>query len=188
MVQAIGWALLHFVWQGALIGAVAAVGPAALRRSAADVRYVVAAIALSLMATMPMVTGVQAWRAAQRREPSHRAVSTEPWRPAARRAAPELAAIGSIAAAGITLVPQAADVALRGSNAGCRCSSSGGWLGVGVLALRLAGGWIWMQRMRSHGAVPADAALQAIVSRLTRRLHISRACRCCDRPASTCRR
>src|SRR5436190_8136091 len=60
--QAIGWALIHFVWQGALIGALAALALFALRRSAADIRYVVAAIALALMATMPLVTGVQTWR------------------------------------------------------------------------------------------------------------------------------
>ena len=39
--QAIGWALLQFVWQGTLIGALTAVILAALRRSDADVRYVV---------------------------------------------------------------------------------------------------------------------------------------------------
>ena len=33
------------------------------RRSAADVRYVVAAIGLSLMLTMPTVTALQTWRA-----------------------------------------------------------------------------------------------------------------------------
>ncbi|MBA2301975.1 MAG: hypothetical protein H0W08_05020, partial [Acidobacteria bacterium] len=61
-VQAIGWTLLHFVWQGALVGLLAALALRALRNSAADIRYVVAAISLSLMATMPVVTGVQAWR------------------------------------------------------------------------------------------------------------------------------
>ena len=65
--QAIGWALLHFVWQGALVGLLAAIALRALRDSAADVRYVVGAVALSLMATMPVVTGVQAWRASGRR-------------------------------------------------------------------------------------------------------------------------
>ena len=49
--QAIGWALLQFVWQGALIGALTAVTLVALRRSAADVRYVVSTIALCLMLT-----------------------------------------------------------------------------------------------------------------------------------------
>ena len=57
--QAIGWALLQFVWQGALIGLLTAGLLAALRNSAADVRYVVATIGLSLMLTMPVVTAVQ---------------------------------------------------------------------------------------------------------------------------------
>src|SRR5687768_7026823 len=65
MAQAIGWALLQFVWQGALIGVLAAATLAALRRSAADVRYVVATIALSLMLTMPVVTAVQGFNAAR---------------------------------------------------------------------------------------------------------------------------
>src|SRR5919109_3892366 len=60
--QAISWALLQFVWQGALIGALTATALAALRRGAADVRYVVATIGLTLMLTMPIVTGVQSWR------------------------------------------------------------------------------------------------------------------------------
>ena len=46
--QAIGWALLHFVWQGALVGILAAIALAVLHRSDADVRYVVGAIALAV--------------------------------------------------------------------------------------------------------------------------------------------
>ena len=60
--QAIGWALLQFVWQGALVGIISALALLALRRSAADVRYVVATIGLALMLTMPAVTAVQTWR------------------------------------------------------------------------------------------------------------------------------
>ena len=60
--DAIGWALVHFVWQGAVIGLVAALALRLLRHSAADVRYVVAAIALAVMATWPVVTVVQALR------------------------------------------------------------------------------------------------------------------------------
>src|SRR3954466_1522156 len=60
--QVIGWALLHFLWQGALIGVLTALALAALRRSAADIRYVVSAIGLSLMLTLPAVTAAQLWR------------------------------------------------------------------------------------------------------------------------------
>ena len=51
--QAIAWAL----------GLLTAAALLALRRSAADVRYVVGVIGLSLMLTMPAVTAFQAWKA-----------------------------------------------------------------------------------------------------------------------------
>ena len=57
--QAVGWALLQFVWQGAVLGVMTALLLAALRRSAPDIRYVVASIALAVMATLPMVTALQ---------------------------------------------------------------------------------------------------------------------------------
>ena len=57
--QAVGWALLQFAWQGALIGALAAIALAALGRSAADVRYIIGTIGLALMLTLPVVTGAQ---------------------------------------------------------------------------------------------------------------------------------
>src|SRR5688500_12683257 len=60
--QAIGWALLHFVWQGALVAILAAIALALLHRSDADVRYVVGAIALAVMATLPVVTAVQSYK------------------------------------------------------------------------------------------------------------------------------
>jgi hypothetical protein len=44
--HAIGWALMQFVWQGAVIGLLTAALLTVLRHSAADVRYVVATIAL----------------------------------------------------------------------------------------------------------------------------------------------
>ena len=52
------------------------------------------------------------------------------------------------------------------------------WLaGVVLLTLRLFSGWMWVQRMKSHGARPAPEALQSAARRLMRRLHIGRAVR-----------
>ena len=63
--QAVAWALLHFVWQGALIAALTSVVLLALRRSAADIRYLVATIGLAMMLTLPIVTGLQKWQSVQ---------------------------------------------------------------------------------------------------------------------------
>ncbi len=43
----LGWALLHFVWQGCLIGLSAAVTLLMLRRRSANARYLVGVAALS---------------------------------------------------------------------------------------------------------------------------------------------
>lgn len=168
--RAIGWALLHFVWQGALIGAVTALVLACLRRSAADVRYVVATIALALMTTMPIVTGVQAWHAdrdgavaASRLDaPSVTPLADDsPALPVTSAAAPSQPS----ALNGIDLEPWLPALVA--------C-----WFaGVLVLTLRLASGWLWVQRMKFHGTAPVSASLDAIVARLARRLHITRCVR-----------
>ena len=175
-IQALGWALLHFVWQGTLVGVLAGLALRALRTSAPDVRYVVSAIALALMATMPLVTGVQAWRAARADaaatafvaspEPGSAATllrATEPGSPvhrAARECSTDVRCGASVSAAGPERwFPLVVFV----------------WMtGVALLALRLVGGWIYIHRLKTRGAVAADATLRAVVGRLTRTLHISR--------------
>ena len=59
MAKAIGWALLQFVWQGALVGALTAGVLACLRRGAADVRYVVSCLGLVVMITLPIATAIE---------------------------------------------------------------------------------------------------------------------------------
>src|SRR3954453_15971611 len=54
--QALGWALVHFIWQGALVAALYGVLSISLRRCAANVRYCVACAALALMVVLPLST------------------------------------------------------------------------------------------------------------------------------------
>ncbi len=53
LVPALGWALLHFVWQGLLIGGLAAAALAALRGADARLRYAVCALALLACLLLP---------------------------------------------------------------------------------------------------------------------------------------
>ncbi len=177
--QAVAWALLHFVWQGALISLVTAVALIALRRSAADVRYVVAAIGMSLMLTLPIVTGVQKWQALN--APTDQQVSlvaTAPHAPAAIRphaTTPRVVTpVASVETPRITLGERfvsAARPRLEPLLPMCLLI----WiLGVGVLSLRLMTGWLWVQRLRTHGVVRAGDFWQKMAARLARQLHIAR--------------
>ena len=180
--QAIGWALLQFVWQGALIGVLTAITLAVLRRSAADVRYVVATIALSVMLTVPVVTAVQGINAARRPSQSE-AVAL---RPVTASSQPREAPLSST---GVVRQTQ------RDTESGRRLSDDdpfreasatamlGPWLllgwtaGVLLLTLRLLSGWLWVQRIKTRGASPARDSLRQIGERLARRLHVSRSVR-----------
>ena len=54
LLQALGWTLLHFVWQGAALAALFAVANSMCRRTAT--RYALAVITLTLMTAAPVVT------------------------------------------------------------------------------------------------------------------------------------
>ncbi len=174
--RVMGWVLLHFIWQGALVGALTAIALVALRKGAADVRYVVSTIGLSLMLTLPAVTAVQLWRAEAAPPPSAEIAGGPSASPAAVPAAhradrvslTDAAAVGTASPSsvpGLSSIPVEPWLPLLVL----------GWLcGVAVLSLRLMRGWLWVQRMKSHGTMPAGEGWQQIGARLSRRLHIAR--------------
>jgi len=59
LAQAIGLTLLHTLWQGAIVAAIAAAALALLRNSSAAVRYTVACGALALLVVMAVGTAWQ---------------------------------------------------------------------------------------------------------------------------------
>ena len=58
----IGWALLHFVWQGALLAATLAIARRLLRGRPAQERYQVACLTFLLMSLCPLLTLVQQYQ------------------------------------------------------------------------------------------------------------------------------
>jgi beta-lactamase regulating signal transducer with metallopeptidase domain len=173
--QAIGRALLQFIWQGALLGAILAVALAALRRSASDVRYVVATIGLSLMLTIPAVTAVQSWRALERAEAAASAELSVTV--VAGLAAPSVVAPRTDAHRAVLGEADPAAAAQRRPNSWIPALLLSWLCGVLLLTMRLVSGWVWVQRVKSRGTVPVPAALQQLSDRVRRRLHIGRAVR-----------
>jgi beta-lactamase regulating signal transducer with metallopeptidase domain len=203
MAQAIGWALAHFLWQGALIAAITGVLLFALRSSAADVRYVVATIGLTLMLTTPTMTAVQTWRAADsgRAERQSGQDSRRPelqfgqsaqdsrrpelqfGRSAQDSRRPELE-FGRSAQDSRRPELQFGQISRRPEPRFGQDITR--WIpvllviwicGVGILTLRLVSGWLYVQRLKTRRAVPAGAEWMQMLARLSRRLHISRSIR-----------
>ena len=179
--QALGWALLQFVWQGALVGLMTAALLAILRRSAADVRYVVSSVALALMLTMPVVTTIQILVSSDVTSAQGLKVVVEPTGPGGP-ALPEsrdTAPIDTVSARqGLQALPSMTAAPIPWPIQDWLPMLVSVWLaGVAMLTLRLLSGWMWAQRMKSHEAQPVNERLEALGRRLMRRLHIGRAVR-----------
>ena len=54
--QATGWTLIHFVWQGGLLALATAVGLRLCRRRSSEARYAIACAGLTAMLAAPVVT------------------------------------------------------------------------------------------------------------------------------------
>src|SRR5215831_12078838 len=162
--QSLGWALLHFVWQGAALAAFAAAAMALLRRPSA--RYLTGLIALALMLLSPAVTY---FLYAQQQTSAAPTMST----PLAAAARP--IARGSTAASGATPWVRAA-----------RSLDAFPWLveawlvGVALLSLRSAGGVVLLERERRRkSAVVADRILE-VCDELQDQLGIDRVIEYCE--------
>src|SRR5512145_3277080 len=173
--QAIGRALLQFVWQGAAIGALIALALAALRRSAADVRYVVATIGLSMMLTMPVVGAVQSWRVLDGVEAARRSELSGSASPGAPRM--PIVAEGPTREQPVARAEPSSAASTRRLDSWIPVLLLSWFCGVALLTLRLASGWVWLQRVKSNGTSPVPPALEARAERVRRRLHISRGVR-----------
>jgi beta-lactamase regulating signal transducer with metallopeptidase domain len=179
LAQAVGWALMQFIWQGALVGVMTALALAALRRGGADVRYVVATISMSLMLALPAVSVIQQLNSAPPEAASAVRVEAQPNDVRAsgqapvgggfRRPARLSPAIESIPAVESVLPDLRPDRFMSWLLVG--------WMiGVALLTVRLVTGWVWVQRLKSHGT-SAPVPLCAVVEKLAGRLHIARAVR-----------
>ncbi|MFN8011310.1 MAG: M56 family metallopeptidase [Holophagaceae bacterium] len=159
LLNAWAWALVHFLWQGCLIGGLAWAALRLLRGARPELRYGMACAALALMVAAPVATGALLRRAAS------------------------VTAMGS--AAPRTLAP-AMEVAVEAAPASApptlqaRLQPVLPWIlgiwsaGVALLSLRLLGGWAWMQRLRHAKAARAAEEWQTLVRVLARRMGLAR--------------
>ncbi len=159
MSEAIGWALVHFLWQGALVAAGLAAGLALMKDRSASARYALGVAALAVLAILPVVTAFRAYEAAS---PVESAPS-----PALPRSAGEGApapAVGEVS------------ISLRETVRPWMPSLLSVWLvGVALLSVWHLGGWIQVRRMTRRATRPVDEGWELALIRLRRRLGIEHA-------------
>jgi beta-lactamase regulating signal transducer with metallopeptidase domain len=162
LVQAAGWTLLHFVWQGTIVALVAAAGLRLARPARA--RYAIGVAALAVMAALPIATLVletRGFASASLQIPEIVAVRADPVDAGIAGPSPAATAVdvGGPAAGPASWPPMV--VAL--------------WFtGALIFGVRLAGGWALARSFTARGAAPASDDLQRACAAVARRLGISR--------------
>ena len=158
-IPVVGWALMHFVWQGIVLAVVTGVVLGASRQRSANTRYLVACVGLVVMVVAPVVTVGVLWSASG---PLPDAAVATP------SAAPETAAVGLVSGADDHQFVSAHPWDLANT---VLPSMVFIWLG-GVLLLttRLAGGLWRVRHLRLRSMAQAASSWQAVADRVATRL------------------
>ncbi len=167
MKDALAVALVHFVWQGAVL---AAVGWILMRLSnVPSVRYAIGVATMMAMLAAPVSTLV----VLQSAHPLVTAsVASPPFAPESR------GIVGNNDGAGAEA--RSADTAVQGFSLPTTWILSLWVLGVGVLSLRLVGGLAMAHRVATTTVVPVGEDLQRLASQLAARLKMRGAVRVCE--------
>jgi HEAT repeat protein/beta-lactamase regulating signal transducer with metallopeptidase domain len=180
----LGWALVHFVWQGAALAVVLAVALALTRVTAARTRYALSVATLVLMVAMPVATGLRLYGSAPRVEKAlppadaglapadaqaHKVAQHRETRAQPSRTRSAFVSNASVIAS-VPLITRLRD----------QLRPALPWLvvlwtaGVIVLSLRLARGWRSARRLKTEGTQSVTAPLRDALARCAARLGVTR--------------
>src|SRR5262245_38734854 len=169
LAQAIGWALLHLVWQGALIAGLLALLLALLPGRSANLRYGVSCAALALLVVVGVLTGIRAYPGAS---PS----AASP--PATPALVPMPTVLVPLPAAGVaTLRVDRVRDFVRVANESLPLIVSAWLVGVALLSIRLLVQWLRARRLVEREATPAREPWPSIARRLASSLGVRHAVR-----------
>ena len=187
LLDAAGWAIVHSLWQGALVAAVYACFCALTARVGANVRYAGAVAALVLLLVLPVATGCLSARSPRGMFAPGAFASEGTWADSARERglAPR---DGQEPAARPLREPSAASVSHASTLRGWaeeRLAALMPWLvcawlaGVLLLGSRFAGAWLLVLRLR-RSAGPVPERFEELLARVSGRLRVQRAVRLCQ--------
>lgn len=163
LLEATAWTLIHFCWQAALIAGVFRLGSAALARRASHMRYT-----LALGALLAMLVAAAATFAWQMRN-----AGPSPAFAAAQSGVANKLVSGDFPRSLAPGIASTAKTLPAGSGSASSLSSLMGWidafwvLGVLALAVRGAGGWWLIHRLRVSATSEAGSAVRASFQRIS---------------------
>jgi beta-lactamase regulating signal transducer with metallopeptidase domain len=155
LTEALSTALIHFVWQGSVVGLLLWLALIALRAASANARYVASCLALAVLLLLPLVTTLWVYEA----QSSAALQQVSPARPLA---APVVSAGAQFNAAAGSRLAWLRSWALAFWSAGVLCFS-----------VRIIWSCSYVYRLKRRGRA-ADEAIRVALERLARRMGIGR--------------
>lgn len=178
--HALGWALVHFVWQGAALAVLLALALAVTRQTAARTRYALSLLTLAAMLVLPVATGLRLYESALIESPTGPFASEVALsEPETRSSVPDSPAPSATYTRTSTVDQPVAKTA-RFTAIRDLMNPALPWLvvlwvaGVVALSVRLGHGWIMARRLRIDGTRATSASLQQALERLAARMRVSR--------------
>ncbi|MCH7556102.1 MAG: M48 family metalloprotease [Planctomycetes bacterium] len=175
VVQRLGWTLLHFVWQAAVVASLLAILLRVLRKSTPSLRYTLACLALALIVLLPVITlqlvPVSAPHSAAHIEPAPApaVLSIEEMPPAETTIVEEPVQLESVAPISADSWKQRTIETLEPA---LPYIVSGWLLGVFGLSIWHLGGWAQLQRLRRRMVKQVNDTLGSKLKVLAERLRV----------------
>ncbi|HYK02619.1 MAG TPA: M56 family metallopeptidase [Thermoanaerobaculia bacterium] len=167
--QAIGWALLHLVWQATIVAGILAAVLALLPRESANARYAAACSALAFVFAMFVTTAIRAY------DPAAAPVQTSAFEGSTVNVPLTKIPAVIVATAAASWRDRAMD-AVSTARQSLPTVVACWFLGVFFLSARLLVSWFRVRAL-THGAVEAGSEWQSIAARLSDALGLRRAVR-----------
>ena len=183
IIEKVGWTLIHFVWQGAVVAFILAIVLRALRKSSANIRYLIACSALVLIVLLGVIT--------MRLVPtsvSQHVIDIEPeaWPVVDTASLTEtqilplveipLAETRAQYDESVSIIPKISlkEWTVSAIEPALLYIVLGWFIGVFGLSFRYLGGWVQLQRLRRKMLEPVDSSLRGKLRQLAEVLRIKR--------------
>jgi beta-lactamase regulating signal transducer with metallopeptidase domain len=176
-VEALGWTLVHFLWQGALIALALALAHVALKRRTANLRYLASCAAMLLMLALPVITFVTLSSVVHKTQvvtagppaPPNQTVKANSLK---RGLGDDSLIVGELNQAPTPASPMRQ---LRELFSGVAPWLTSLWFaGVILLSLRMLGGWAYARRLKSYGTGALPDEWQLRFAELCREIRVLR--------------
>jgi len=176
-VEALGWTLVHFLWQGALVALMLALARVELKRRTANLRYLASCAAMLLMLALPVITFVTLYSIAHKTQvvmtghpaPTKQTVKTDALKSEFGDDSP---IVGELTQSPTPTSPRRQLRELFSVVAPWLTSL---WLaGVILLSLRMICGWAYSRRLKSYGTGSLPDEWQIRFAELCRNVRVLR--------------